>query len=117
MLRARIMHQRTLSLIALMLCSGMVLAGCARQPSTKRSASVIRSYFHSYGKKYSATVFGHNDVKEVQITDIQEIHKGMVAVQSFVTLKDGTVQRIYATLEKGPFGWKFLSWENAMGGQ
>jgi type IV secretory pathway component VirB8 len=94
--------------IALALC----FTACARMPSTAKSAKVIKKYFNKYGKKYPDTEYGKNRVQEVEITDRQEIHKHFVAVESFVTLKDGTIRRIYATLEKGPLGWRFVSWEN-----
>jgi hypothetical protein len=94
--------------IALALC----FTACARMPTPAKSAKVIKKHFKKYGKKYPDTVYGKSKVQEVDITDQQEIHKHFVAVESFVTLEDGTVRRIYATLEKYPFGWRFVSWEN-----
>lgn len=86
---------------------------CARQPKAKRSADVIQKYFNKYAKKYKETVFRTSGgVKEVEVINQEEIHKNLVAVQAFLTLKDSSVQRISATLERGPFGWRFVSWEN-----
>ncbi len=89
------------------------LVSCAREPKPGTSAKLIRKYFKKYGKEFPQTVYGKSKLEEVEITGQAEIHKGLVAVESFVTLEDGTVRRIYATIEKGPFGWwKFVSWEN-----
>lgn len=88
---------------------------CARMPSTERSAKILRSSFKKYGKKYPDTVYGKSHVKEVEITSRTEVHKHLVSVEAFITLEDGTVQRIYATVERGPMGWRFISWENATG--
>jgi hypothetical protein len=88
-------------------------AGCARQPSEKRSAKIISSYFEDYGKKYKDTVYGQSPVETVELTRKYEIRKHLVAVEAFLTMKDGNVRRIHATIEKGPMGWRFVSWENA----
>ena len=101
--------------LATLIIAALGFTGCARMPKSKNSAQLIQKYFHKYGKKYPTTVFGKSHVKEVEITGQQEIHKGLVAVESFVTLEDGTVQRINATIKRGPIAWKFLSWENATG--
>lgn len=88
-------------------------AGCARQPQPKKSANIMRSYFTKYGKKYPATPFGQSKIGTVEVLGQQEIHKGLVAVESFLTFKDGSVQRIQATLKRTPLGWRFSSWENS----
>lgn len=90
-------------------------AACVRTPTRVRCVEVVQKHFKKYGKKYPATVYGKSRVKEVDITSQQEIHKHLVAVESFLTLEDGTVQRIHATLEKRPLGWRLMSWENATG--
>lgn len=100
----------------LLLIASLMLAGCARMPTAKRSAHLIKHHFKKYAKKYPATSYGKAGVKEVEITGQQEIHKHYVAVESFVTLGDGSVQRVDATLEKGPLGWRFVSWENESSG-
>jgi hypothetical protein len=107
--------RRSLGFLAVMVLVAASFTGCARTPSTKKSAKVIQHHFQKYGKKYRSTVYGQSGVKEVEVTGQQEIHKGLVAVESFLTLGDGNVQRIHATLERGPFGWRFVSWENATG--
>jgi ABC-type oligopeptide transport system substrate-binding subunit len=107
------MNRKILHLaVALLAIAALLGAGCARQPSAKKSSNIIKHSFKKYGKKYPNTVYGRNPVKEVEVTGQQEIHKGLVAVESFVTLSDGDVQRVHATLERGPLGWKFTSWEN-----
>jgi len=101
---------RTTAIIAL---AAFLACGCARMPKPDRSAKVIKKYFKKYGKQYPTTVYGKSKVKEVDVTGQEEIHKHLVAVESFLTLEDGQVQRIYATLEKRPWGWRFVSWELA----
>ena len=105
--------KRTLQIAAIAVMAAFLAAGCARMPKPERSAKVIKSFFKKYGKKYPTTAYGEYGVKEIDITDQSEIHKHLVAVESFITLGDGQVQRIYATLEKGPLGWRFISWELA----
>lgn len=102
--------------LAIILLVPILLAyGCARIPSMKRSANILRTHFKKYAKKYPETVYAKHRVTEVEITDRQEIHKHLVAVEAFITLDDGDVQKILASVEKGPFGWRFVSWENATG--
>ena len=103
----------TLRTIAAILIIAICFVSCARLPKPETSAKLIRKHFKKYSKKYPDTIYGKSKVTEVEITDQSEIHKSLVAVESFVTLDDGNVRRIYATLEKGPFGWwRFISWEN-----
>lgn len=102
-----------LRIVAIIAIFGLCFVSCARLPKPETSARLIRKHFKKYGKKFPQTVYGQSKVSEVEITDQSEIHKHLVAVESFVTLENATVRRIYATVEKGPFGWwKFVSWEN-----
>ena len=101
----------SITLVAIALCC----SACARMPKPKRSASLIQHHFNWYGKKYPDTVYGKTKVKSVEITGQQEIHKNLVAVEAFITLSDDAIQRIHATIEKGPLYWRFVSWENATG--
>lgn len=103
------------TLIIVFLTASFVCTSCARHPSTKQCAKLIKHHFHKYGKKYRDTIYGKNEVKDVDVTSEQEIHKRLVAVEAFITLSDGTVQRINATIQKSPVGWRFVSWENATG--
>jgi len=105
--------KRTLKISALIVLAAFLVAGCARMPEPKTSARIMRSYFKKYGNKYPTTIYGQSRVKEIDITGQQEIHKHLVAVDSFITLENGHVQRVHATIEKGPFGWRFVSWELA----
>ena len=105
--------KRSARIVLIVVLAAFVVAGCARMPKPERSAKVIKGHFKKYGKRYPTTIYGKEKVKEVEITGQEEIHKNMVAVESFITLGDGEVQRIYATLERGPFGWRFVSWEHA----
>lgn len=100
-------------LITAMIAASLLIVSCARQPSYKRSSKIINHYFEKYGKKYPDTIYSKNAVTSVEITSQEEIHKHLIAVEAFITLKDGTVQRIHATIERGPIGWRFVSWENA----
>lgn len=89
---------------------------CARVPSPTRSSKLIQKHFKKYAKKYSDSVYGASGgVKEVEVLKQKEIHKNLVTVESFITLGDGQVQRIHATVQRGPFGWRFVSWENDTG--
>ena len=88
-------------------------SSCARQPSSARSEKIIKSHFKKYGKKFKQSDYGSNPVDKVEVRSQQEIHKKLVAIEAFITLKDGTVKLIHATVEKGPIGWRFVSWENA----
>lgn len=97
----------------LIVCMLFLFPACARQPEAKRSSKIIQSYFKKYAKKYPTSIYGTSGgVKEVEIMNQKEIHKHLVAVQAFLTLKDGSVERINATVERGPTGWRFVSWEN-----
>ena len=105
--------KRTLRIAALLVVAVALLgAGCARQPDAKHSAKILKKYFIKYGKKYPQTAYA-SKVDTVEILGQQEIHKGLVAVESFLTLKDGTVQRVHATIKDTPLGWRFSSWENS----
>jgi hypothetical protein len=102
-----------LRIVAVVAILAFCFVSCARMPKSETSAKLIRKHFKKYGKKFPQTVYGKSKVSEVEITGQSEIHKHFVAVESFVTLEGGEVRRIYATVEKGPFGWwKFVSWEN-----
>lgn len=105
--------KRPVKIVVLLLIAAFLVAGCARTPNPKTSQKVINKYFKKYGKKYPATVYGQNKVKQVEVTGIQEIHRHLVSADTFLTLGNGQVQRIHATLMKGPWGWKFVSWELA----
>lgn len=92
-------------LIALVACSG-------RLPSSSRSTSLIRKHFNHYGREYEKSPFGGKKVTNVEILQVNEIHKKLVAVIAFVTLSGSEVFKVRVTLEKGPFGWRYASWEN-----
>lgn len=86
---------------------------CARQPKAATGAKVIGKYFKKYGKKYKQTIFWTGGgIREVEVTKQEEIHKNLAAIQAFITLKDSSVQRVSVSMERGPFGWRFVSWEN-----
>lgn len=109
------MRKISIKLVVAAVMTAMVFASCARQPATKRSAALIKSHFKKYAKKYPDTIYGKTPVANVEISEQNEIHKNLVAVESFITLSDGKVERIYATIERGPFYWRFVSWENDTG--
>lgn len=95
----------TICLFALMACGG-------RLPSSSRSTSLIRKHFNKYGREYEKSPFGDKKVTNVEILQVNEIHKKLVAVIAFVTLSGSEVFKVRVTLEKGPFGWRYASWEN-----
>lgn len=102
--------------IAFLVIIVMALASCGgRLPDPKTSQKVIKKYFKKYGKKYPQTAFGQGKVSQVDILGQQEIHKDLVAVEAFVTMDSGDVQKVSATLEHTPLGWRFISWENDTG--
>lgn len=100
-------------LVIAILCTSFISASCARQPTHERSTDIIKSYLKKYGRKYPETVFGKQKIAQIEIVTQNEIHKHLVAIEAFLTFADGSVQRIHATIMKGPLGWRFVSWENA----
>ena len=107
--------RRFLKTSAILLAALTLMVSCARVPTPKRSAKILRHHFKKYSKKYPDTAYGQHGVTEVEITGQNEIHRHLVAVEAFISLGDGSVQRIHATVEKGPLGWRFLSWEKVGG--
>ncbi len=93
----------------------LLMASCARVPSTSRSQRLLTKHFKKYAKEYPETIYGLHGVEEVEITREYEIHKNYIGLEAFITLRNADVKRILATVEKGPFGWRFLSWENTSG--
>ncbi|MBI4211249.1 MAG: hypothetical protein HY540_01290 [Deltaproteobacteria bacterium] len=109
------MVQKT-SRLTLILCCFLMASACAgRMPTQKRSERAIHHFFQRYAKKYPTTSFGMHGIKGVEIIDQQEIRKHLIAVQAYITLKNGDLRKISATLEKKSLGWKFISWENPEG--
>ena len=107
--------KRFLKTSAILLAALALMVSCARVPSTRRSAKILRHHFKKYAKKYPDTAYGQNGVTEVEVTGQNEIHKHLVAVEAFITLGNSSVQRIHATVKKGPLGWRFVSWEKVGG--
>lgn len=102
--------------VALFIALMMVLAACGgRVPKPATSQKVIHKYFKKYAKKYPATEYGQYGVTKVEVEGQQEIRKHFAAVEAFITLGDGNLKKINVTEEKGPFGWRFVSWEDATG--
>lgn len=92
-------------------------AACAgRLPSTERTKQVVRKHFNRYGKEYKESPFGGKKVVSVEILKMEEIHKHLVAVISFVTVEGPEVFKVRMVIEKGPFGWRTVAWENLSGG-
>ena len=107
--------KRTLRTILPILIVAVLMASCARLPSTSRSQRILTKHFKKYAKKYPKTAYGLYGVKEVEVTKEYEIHKNYIGLEAFITLGNDDVQRILATVDRGPFGWRFLSWENTSG--
>lgn len=86
-----------------------------RKPTNERAEHIILNYFHKYAKKYPSTSFGQNKVTKVEIDSQEEIKKNKVAIEAYLTLGNGELKKIFATLERRNVGWKFISWENPDG--
>lgn len=101
---------------ALLLIGLSFLACGGRLPAQSTAKNIVRNHFNQYGKKYEASPFGGKKVTNVEILKIEEIHKHLVSAVSFVTLEGPEVFKVRLVIEKGPFGWRALSWENLSGG-
>lgn len=100
-----------LFLILLVTAGLMTSTACARQPSPKRTTTILHHHFKSYGRHYKETDFGQHRIQAIDILSIEEIHKDLVAVIADVALIDGPTIRVRAHLEKKSFGWKLKGWE------
>ena len=102
--------------IALILVLMMIAAACGgRVPKPSRSQKIIQKYFKKYAKKYPDSIYGKARVTKVEIDRQEEIRKNCAAIDAYLSLGDGTLKKIDVTIEKGPLGWRFLSWEDATG--
>lgn len=102
--------------IALVLAVTFLLCACGgRLPKPHTSQKLIYKHFKKYGKQYPGTIFGQYPVVKVEVEKQEEIRKHYAAVDAYVKLGDGTLRKINATVEKGPLGWKFVSWEDSTG--
>lgn len=93
-------------------------AGCAKRlPSERKTTHLIREYFNNYAKEYNQSSFGNKKVKNVEVLSIKELHKNFITAQAFVTMagENVDVYKVRVTIEKGPFGWRYVSWENLSG--
>lgn len=102
--------------LILAFCLITIVACGGRLPSTSKSTQLIRKQFNKYGKKYETSPFGNKKVTNVEILGVEEIHKHLVSVQAFITLEGSDVHKVRVTIEKGPFGWRTVAWENMGGG-
>ena len=94
----------------------ITIIGCGgRLPSTSKSTHIIRRYFNKYAKEYPESSFGKKKVSGIEILSTDEIHKNYISVQSFITMAGTDVHKVRVTIEKGPFGWRYVSWENLSG--
>jgi len=87
-----------------------------RLPTTARSQAILRKHFNHYGKEYKESPFGKKKVTNIEILKMEEIHKHLVALVSFLTIEGPEVFKVRVVIEKGPFGWRYVSWENLSGG-
>ena len=102
--------------IAFLIMFAMILTACGgRLPNPLRSQHIIEHFFKRYTKKYPDTIYGQNRVTKVEVTNQMEIHKKFATVEAYITLGDGSLRKINATVEKESFGWRFISWEDATG--
>lgn len=106
---------RALTLTAGLVC---VLVACGgRLPPTGTTREIVRRHFNKYAKKYEKSPFGNKKVLNVEILGVEEIHKKLASAQAFVTMEgaDNTGPEVYkvrVVIEKGPFGWRTVAWEN-----
>jgi len=93
------------------------LTACGgRLPKPSRSQHLIEHYFKKYAKKYPDTVYGQGRIAKVEVEKQTEIRKHFATVEAYVSLKDGGLKKVNATVEKRPpIGWRFVSWEDATG--
>ncbi len=106
------MNRRSTGWIVVLVIAAVMFSACGgRMPKNKTASNVINGYFHKYGKKYKETDFGRSKIQSVDISDVQEIHKNMVAATAYVKLQDGSVWSVRCVLEKKTLGWHFVSWE------
>jgi len=103
------MKKIILSICALALLS---TACGGRLPKPTTSKKIIQHHFKKYGKKYKDSPFGKARVKETEILETEEIHKHFATTTAFVTLENSEVFKVRFTLEKTPFGWRYVLWEN-----
>lgn len=51
-------------------------------------------------------------IRKIGIVSIEEIHKDLVASYAILELDGGGALQIRYTIQKKPFGWRTVSWEN-----
>ena len=106
-------------ILSLLLCLFFIasFSGCAgkRRPTEARAEHIILNYFQKYAKKYPNTSFGQSKVTKVEVESQKEIKKDQVAVEAYLTLGNGELKQINATLQRKNINWKFVSWENSDG--
>lgn len=107
------MKKRTVALMAV--CIWLCACG-GRLPTQSKTHAIIHKHFRQYGKKYPDSVFGGKKVLDVEVLKIEEIHKHLIAVQTFITIEGPEVFKVRMLIEKGPLGWRYLAWENLSGG-
>lgn len=102
--------------IALLVVLLFAISACGgRVPKAATSQRIIQKYFKKYAKKYPTTEYGRSGVVKVEVERQTEIRKKFAAVQAYITLGDSSLKKISVSVEKGPFGWRFVSWEDATG--
>lgn len=108
------MKKKWLPIAAIALSIVFALSACGgRLPKTSRSENLIKHFFKKYAKKYPDTVYGKNNVTKVEVNKQEEIRKNFASIEAYLTLGDGNLRRIFATVKKTQLGWRFVSWEDA----
>lgn len=100
---------------AVLFLSVASLACGGRLPTEQRTTRIIRNHFNDYAKEYKQSPFENKKVVGIEILNTQEIHKHLIAVEAFVTMQGPDVYKVRMNIEKGPFGWRYVSWENLSG--
>ncbi len=88
------------------------LAACGGQiPSAETAHGILTKNFKKYGHKYKVSDFGKYPLDHVEIIEVRGMQNNWAEVAAYTILTGGPVYKVRATLQKKPFGWKFVSWE------
>lgn len=102
-------------LLVIILIALSCMACAKRLPPQPRTEKILTHFFERYAKKYPTTSFGQHKIKSIEVIDQTEIRKDLAAIEAYVTLGNGDVRKVFATIERRSLRWKFVSWENPEG--
>lgn len=100
------------SLLCLVLILSLMVGCAGRTPSPKTAQSTAKSFFKSYAHKFPDSNFGHKNVQNVTISQVEEVSHNFALVDSVVDFADGHQGRSLLRMQnKFPRGWRVVSWE------